>query len=123
MNKICLSTRDEMIILDLEKIAYFQASGNYTQVVYIAAKGPLVGLGLSKIESFIAMATPAGKKSSMIRLGRSLIINRRYITEISITRQRLTLSDNQGNTHVLEAPRQLLRKYKELISNQTSQPE
>ncbi len=123
MNKICLSTRDEMVILDLEKVAYFQANGNYTQVVYIAAKGPLVGIGLSKIESIIAMATPVGKKSSMIRLGRSLIINGRYITEISVSRQRLSLSDNQGNNHVLEAPRQLLKKYKELISKQTKQPE
>lgn len=122
MQKICLSTRDELVILDLDKIAYFQANGNYTQVVYMSAPGPLVGLGLLKIEEAIRKATPPGTLSPMIRFGRSLIVNRPYITEISIPRQRLVLSDNMGHTHSLEASKPLLKQYKELLSKQITTP-
>ncbi len=53
MNKLCLNSRDELLMLDLDALAYLQANGNYTQVMYIASKGPLVSLGLSKLEAYI----------------------------------------------------------------------
>ena len=30
--KLTLNTRDELLIIDLEQVAYMQADGNYTQI-------------------------------------------------------------------------------------------
>ena len=58
------------------------------------------------------MATP----SPFVRLGRSLIINQRYLTEISILKQKLILSDNDGHSFALNVPKPLLKEYKEKIN-------
>ena len=32
---MCINSRDELFVLDLDKVAYIQASGNYSRIVYI----------------------------------------------------------------------------------------
>ncbi len=123
MNKLCLNSRDELLMIDLDQVAYLQASGNYTQIVYIAAKGPLVSLGLSKLEQYISGAWPAEQRSPLVRIGRSLIINQRFLVRINVVQQRLVLSDNAGHTHILAAPKPLLKQYKEMISGRKAKPE
>lgn len=120
MYKLCLNSRDELLIIDLQKLACLQASGNYTQVLYIGAKGPLVGIGLSKIEEYLKRAWPADRPSPMIRLGRSLIINQSYVTQVSILSQKLVLSDCEGHNITLEAPKPILKQYKDILGRRTS---
>ncbi len=120
MYKLCLNSRDELIIIDLQKLACMQASGNYTQVLYIGAKGPLVGIGLSKLEEYIKLAWPADRPSPMIRLGRSLIINQSYVTQVNILSQKLVLSDCEGHVITLEAPKPILKQYKDILSRRTA---
>ncbi len=102
-------------MIDLDDVAYLQANGNYTQIEYVASHGPLLGLGLSKVEQLISRAFPPGKRSPMVRLGRSLIINQRYLLQINLVNQKLVLGDNCGNIHTLSAPKPLLKQYKELL--------
>ncbi len=97
MNKLCLNSRDELLMLDLDALAYLQANGNYTQVMYIASKGPLVSLGLSRLEAYIRAALPAGDSLPLVRLGRSLLVNQSFLVQISVTSQKLVLSDNAGH--------------------------
>ncbi len=111
MNKLCLNSRDELLMLDLDALAYLQANGNYTQVMYIASKGPLVSLGLSKLEAYIR---------ALVRLGRSLLVNQSFLVQISVTSQKLVLSDNAGHTHVLSAPKPLLKQYKDILSGRAA---
>lgn len=120
MNKLCLNSRDELLMLDLDALAYLQASGNYTQVMYIASKGPLVSLGLSKLEAYIRAALPAGDRLPLVRLGRSLLVNQSFLVQISVTSQKLVLSDNAGHTHVLSAPKPLLKQYKDILSGRVA---
>ena len=79
MYKLCLNSRDELLIIDLEKIAYFQANGNYTHLNYIAGETHLLTVGLSKVEEFIRGTWPKDRPSPFVRLGRSLIVNQTYI--------------------------------------------
>lgn len=116
MNKLCLNSRDELVMIDLDQVAYFEANGNFTQIYYIYARGPLVGIGISKLEQYIAATLPKNVKSPLVRIGRSLIINQRYLSQISLTQQKLVLSDNAGHTYALSAPKPLLRTYKDMIS-------
>lgn len=122
MNKLCLNSRDELLMIDLDQVAYLQANGNYTQIEYIAAHGPLLGVGLTKVEQLLSRAYPPGQRSPMVRLGRSLIVNQRYLVQISITNQRLVLSDNAGHVHTLAAPKPLLKQYKDLLQGKITLP-
>ena len=36
MKKVCINTRDELLIIDLDRVAFFQANGNYTRLTYIS---------------------------------------------------------------------------------------
>lgn len=117
MPNLCLNTRDELLMIHLSKVAYFQANGNYTQFVYICGEKHLVALGLSKIEEYIRLSWKLNEPSPFVRLGRSLIVNQHYVTEISVLRQRLMLSDCEGHNHPLSVSKQLLRQYKAIIYN------
>lgn len=115
-NKLCLSSRDELIILDLQNIAYFLANGNYTKMCYIGGETHLLSLGLSKIEEYLRTMASAGVSTSMLRLSRSLIINQTFLSEINVLKHKLSLSDREGHVHVLDVPKPLLKEYKEKIS-------
>lgn len=115
MLKLCINSRDELFVLDLDKVEYIQASGNYSRIVYIGGMQMMITLGLSKLEGMIKMIVPKDRRSPFVRLGRSLLVNQTYLTHINVLKQRLTLSDNQEHSYVLDVPKALLKAYKDLI--------
>ena len=115
MLKLCINSRDELFVLDLDKVAYIQASGNYSRIVYIGGMQMMITLGLSKLEGMIKMIVPKDRRSPFVRLGRSLLVNQTYLTHINVLKQRLTLSDNQEHSYVLDVPKALLKADKDLI--------
>lgn len=115
MLKLCINSRDELFVLDLDKVAYIQASGNYSRIVYIGGMQMMITLGLSKLEGMIKMIVPKDRRSPFVRLGRSLLVNQTYLTHINVLKQRLTLSDNQEHSYELDVPKALLKAYKDLI--------
>lgn len=116
MSKLCLNSRDELIIIDLQHVAYFQANGNYTQLTYISGQKQLLTIGLSKIETIIKSATPAGQPSAFLRLGRSLIINKTYLITISVPKQKLFLGDYMNHLFSLSVPKPLLKALKDEVA-------
>lgn len=115
MYKLCINSRDELLIIDLEKVAFFQANGNYTYLNYIMGKPQLMTIGLSKIEEYIRMTWSKEKPSPFVRLGRSLIINQSFLSEISVLKQKIILSDRGEHSYSLSVPKPLLKEYKEKI--------
>lgn len=112
MKKVCINTRDELLILDLDKIAYFQANGNYTRLTYISGQALALNMGLSGVEKLLS-ATLAKGTSSFVRLGRSLIINENYLSNINLLKQYLVLSDIESHQHKLPVSKALLKLLKE----------
>lgn len=115
MPRLCINSRDELIIIDLEKVAYLRAQGNYTEVMYIEGQSLLLTLGLSRLETMIRDSMPKDRPGIFARMGRSLIINQRYLTRISVLNQKLTLSDRGKNAYSLSVPKDLLKGYKKAI--------
>lgn len=115
--KLTLNTRDELLVIDTEQVAYMEADGNYTHIHYMAGERLTVSLGIAKMEVMLAGAFQAGTRSPFYRLGRSLVVNQRYLQNISLTRQKLVLSDGQGHRHELTVHKAVLKAYKELFTN------
>lgn len=118
MARICLNTRDELIIIDLNKVAFMRADGNYTNIMYIDGQAVVLSLGLSKVEALVGQAYPKGTKSPFVRMGRSMIINQSYLNRINIQKQRLYLYDYKNHVYSLTVPKSLLKEYREIIRKQ-----
>ena len=116
MPNLCLNSRDELLIIDVDKIAYLQADGNYTRLTYIGSQQLTLSMSLSKVEKMLAGAVSRSTPGAFIRLGRSLIINQTFLTSISTLKQRVVLSD--GGTHVysLPVPKDLAKEYKNKVA-------
>lgn len=116
MNIICINTRDELNLIDLDLVACVSASGNYSNVMYIDGNKLMVSVGLSLFERIIMDAvTKHQAANTFVRLGRSVIVNNRYLSQINILKQKLTLSDRGTHAYSLTVPKNLLKSYKELI--------
>lgn len=116
MAKICLNTRDDMLFIDLDKVAFAQANGNYTELTYISGQKQMITIGLSKVEDYIRASYSKGTPSPFVRMGRSLIINQSYLYAINILRQKLVLSDFDSRMYAISVPKQLLKEYKKVMA-------
>lgn len=115
MVKLCLNTRDELLMVNLQDVVYFQANGNYTEYVYLQGEKHLVAFGITRMADAIKLCWPDGEPSPFARLGRSLIVNTRFLLEISLIRQRIVLGDSQGHSYQIKLSRPLLKKFKDVI--------
>lgn len=84
--------------------------------MYIDGNKLLVSVGLSQFEIIIKDSVLKQQlPNTFVRLGRSVIINNRYLSQINILKQKLTLSDRGTHAYQLTVPKNLLKNYKELI--------
>lgn len=117
MNIICITSRDELNLIDVDQIACVQANGNYSNIVYIQGQKLTVALGLSHLEQLLqqAVAVDPRKRSSFHRLGRSVVVNMRYLVRVDMTKQKAVISDRGKNALQILVPKQTLRAFKEYI--------
>ena len=113
MIKGFIQNRDELLVLHIDNIAYLLADGNYTKIVYIGGIQVVITMGISKVEEIIRQQIGSDAPSKFVRLGRSLVINQKFLHHINVTKQKLTLFDGNKNTLTLQLPKQLLRTYKQ----------
>ena len=55
---------------------------------------------------------------AFIRIGKQLIINRRYIYYINLPKQQLILSDNSSNKYTVTPSREALKQLNELVESE-----
>ena len=111
------NTRDEMIKVRLERVAYFEADSNYCHVYFINGAKATLLTSLVNIEDLL---TERFKSDSpmFIRIGKKYIVNRQYIFQINIPRQRLILTDYvTTGTMEISISKEALKNLKLLYSN------
>ena len=113
MPLITINNRDELNTINPSMVAAVQAKGNYSRVVYITHKEIMLTLGVSKMEHLLKTNTTPPNR--FIRLGRSIIINHRYLRKIDLQKQILLLSDGQVSDIRITVPKRTLKAYKEAI--------
>lgn len=121
MKKVCINTRDELLIIDLDRVAFFQANGNYTRLTYISGHALTLNTGKAGVEKILSAALPKGA-TMFLRLGRSLIINQTFLSNINVLKQYVTLSDLESHHFKLSVPKALLKVYKEKVLARYTHP-
>lgn len=113
MAKIYFNTRDELISVDLDLLAVVKADGNYSQAVYINKREITLTFPIMKVEE--ALLAHNGERYKFLRLGRSIIVNHKYLSKIDMAKQLLILSDGCKCDLRMYVPKKTLRLYKEAI--------
>ena len=111
------NTRDEMIKVRLERVAYFEADSNYCHVYFINGAKATLLTSLVNIEGLLTERFK-GDSPLFIRIGKKYIVNRQYIFQINIPRQKLILTDYvTSGTMEISISKEALKNLKLLYSN------
>ncbi len=114
MNYIIINTRDQLLRLEISKIVYFEADGNYTKVVMTNKLSAMLPLIMGNVEK--ALASQLQKEATIfIRVGKRFIINRRFIYQVNMAKQCLILSDFSNFAFQLPISKVALKNLKELV--------
>ena len=109
---IILTNCNEVVRVSPERIAYIISDGNYSSMILTDSEKHVFSFNLLAFERIIGQQLESEPKS-LIRLGKQLIINGRYIYYINISKQQIILSDISFPTKfTLNASKEALRTLK-----------
>ena len=123
MRRVLFNSRDELISIDLDKVALVKANGNYSTLYYISQREVMLSFGITKVFELIQNAHLT--ESQFVKIGRSLIINQTFLERIDVLRQQLILTDGsvlfdgkekRTNEIRVTVPKNLLRAYKAMLT-------
>ena len=111
---IYFNSRDELQRIEVSKIVYFEADGNYTDIVMVNKLRASILMNLGEMEK--ALAAQLGVEAQMfMRIGKRFIINLRYVYSINVLKQQLILSDYDHFAFQVSISKEALKKMKELM--------
>ena len=113
-NLIFFNSRDELLRIDISKIVYFEADGNYTDIIMVNKLRAAIYMNLGEMEK--ALTAHLGPEDrTFMRIGKRFIINMQYIYQINVLKQQLILSDYDHFAFQISISKEALRKVKELM--------
>lgn len=111
-----INSRDELLRLDISKIVYFEASGNYTTIVLSNKLKNIANMNLGQTEK--ALESGLREKSRCFaRIGKRFIINLNYVYDINVAKQTLTLTNFTTFAYQMPVGKDTLRKLKDIYTN------
>ena len=111
---VYFNSRDSLVRIDLTKVVYFEADGNYTSIVSLIPESKVIILAnIGKIERLLALSAK-DHSAVFVRIGKKYIINSKYIFSITPLRQELVLSDQSGFHTPWRHPRRRSRRLRKL---------
>lgn len=113
-NLIYFNSRDELLRLNMSHIVYFEADGNYTNIVLTNKLKCKVGMNLSQMFKTLEERMH-GRDMFFARIGKRFIINLNYILQVNVLKHRLVLSDGEHFSYALDISKDALKKLKELV--------
>ncbi len=111
---VFFNSRDELQRIEVSKIVYFEADGNYTDIVMVNKLRASICMNLGEMEKAIAAQIGDDAKIFM-RIGKRFIINIRYVYSINVLKQQLILSDYDHFAFQVTISKDALRKMKDLM--------
>ncbi len=117
--ELIFSTSTELVRVPGEAVVFIAADGNYSALTTADGGRYVLTLQLGQVERLISGMID-GDSNYFIRIGKSLIVNSRYITYINPPRQRLVLSDGRTFRHEVAASKEALRMLKDFIEKEAT---
>jgi DNA-binding LytR/AlgR family response regulator len=114
---LIIKTRDELLRIKINDILYLEADRNYTKLLLTEGIQFTFAINLGKIEEMLESQIRESK-SMLIRVGKSYIINKNYILQINLPRQKLLLLPASGKPRELIVPKEPLKVLKETLEQE-----
>ena len=111
---IIFNSRDTLIRIAIQRIAYFESDGNYTYIVATNKLRSCLTMNLAHTEQ--ALASQLGVQAHrFMRIGKRYIVNMRHIYQVDTLKQLLTLSDGSSFVFQLPVSKEALKQVKMLM--------
>jgi DNA-binding LytR/AlgR family response regulator len=116
MEWLRISTSTELVRVATDEIVYVRADGNYSDLVLTNGKSRKMTFQLHFFDDVFQRL----QNNFFVRVGRSLIVNKRYIHVINLTEQILVFSGQQIKNDIkpINVSRDALKQLKELLENE-----
>ena len=111
-----LNSRDELFRMDISKIVYFEADGNYTHFVLSDKARGAVCMNLADMQRLLSEILHEDARI-FARVGKRHIVNLNYVYHISVLRQRMVMSDGEVFAYPLNISKEALKTLKEMLVN------
>jgi DNA-binding LytR/AlgR family response regulator len=111
---LMIKTRDETLRINLRHIYYFEADRNYTKLLLIQGVQFTFAVNLGKIEELL-LTQLLDPTAHLIRVGKSHIVNRDYILQINIPKQKMLLLADEGKPREIIVPKEPLKALKDAL--------
>ena len=108
------NTRDEFDRIDISRIVFFEADGNYTNIMLTGNLKVVIGINLSRMEQYLSDSLRE-KASCFARVGKSCIINLNNVLKINILKQNVVLTDYGSTTCHVGISKDALKKLKDIM--------
>lgn len=108
-----LNSRDELLRIDISKIVYFEADGNYTNIVLANKLKGVVTMNLAQMQKVLSESLKERAKC-FARIGKRFIINLNYVYLINLLQQKLILSDGDRFAFQINISKEALKSLKEV---------
>lgn len=105
---LLFNTNTELVRVAADAVVYISADGNYSRITTADSANYIITLQLGQVEKRIS-ESGIDSVESFIRIGKSLIVNRDYITYINPSKQKLVLSDGHTFRHHISASKEALK--------------
>lgn len=114
---LLFATSTELLRVPASAVVCVTADGNYSTVSTVDCSDYVLTLQLGQVERRMADCLSDGD-GRFVRIGKSLIINRDYISHLSVGRQRIVLSDCRSFRREVSASKEALRALRDLIEKE-----
>ena len=112
---LVLTNSNEIVRVSPERIAFILSDGNYSTMTLIDKDEHVFTFNLASFEKLIEQQLGTDAQT-FIRLGKSLIINGKYIYYVNVTKQQIVLSDiSFAHKFTLSASKEALKALKTVL--------
>ena len=108
-----LNSRDELLRIDITKIAYFESDGNYTYIVLANGLKGVVTKNPAQVQNLLSDKLKE-RATRFARIGKRYIVNLNFVYQINVLQQKLVLSDGLMFAYTLNISKESLKALKEL---------
>lgn len=116
---LIVNSRDELLRIDMTKVIYIEADGNYSNIILANKLKATIGINLGQTEKLLVQNF-GDKAKTYVRIGKRYIINLSYLYRIHVLKQMLVLSDGQTFAYQLEISKEALKSLKDLYGGSKS---